>query len=91
MPGASKRNMQFLVERLQRLLLPYLVGCLLLTPIMLYTEWSHKIQSGKLTTSFMEFVGSRLIPSSPEIFAGWIPSVVSWFSVRLFPVWAADL
>jgi peptidoglycan/LPS O-acetylase OafA/YrhL len=30
---------QFAAERTQRLLIPYLVGCLLLSPIMLYYQW----------------------------------------------------
>jgi glucan biosynthesis protein C len=32
---------QFATERLQRLLIPYIVGCLLLSPIMLYFQWRH--------------------------------------------------
>jgi glucan biosynthesis protein C len=32
---------QFAIERFQRLLIPYLVGCVLLSPIMLYFQWRH--------------------------------------------------
>jgi fucose 4-O-acetylase-like acetyltransferase len=32
---------QFAIERFQRLLIPYLVGCILLSPIMLYFQWRN--------------------------------------------------
>ncbi len=44
-------------ERFGRLLIPFFVGSLLLSPIQLYFEWSHKIQTGVVQGSFGQFVG----------------------------------
>ena len=37
---------QFVGERVQRLLIPYVTGCILLWPIMLYFQWRHIIERG---------------------------------------------
>ncbi len=73
---------QYVKERCKRLLVPFIFGCLLLTPIMLYIEWSHKVQMGLLTNSFQEFIGSRSIPISPQFF-GWAGYHL-WFLGFLF-------
>lgn len=73
---------EYAKERFKRLLVPYIFGCLLLTPIMLYVEWAHKVQTGLLTNSFQEFVSSRWIPISPEFF-GWAGYHL-WFLGFLF-------
>ncbi len=72
----------YVKERFKRLLVPFIFGCLLLTPIMLYIEWSHKVQTGLLTNSFQDFVGSRGIPISPQFF-GWAGYHL-WFLGFLF-------
>jgi len=33
---------QFATERIQRLLIPFVVGCILLSPLQFYLEWLHK-------------------------------------------------
>ncbi|MCC7448610.1 MAG: acyltransferase family protein [Anaerolineae bacterium] len=73
---------QYVAERCQRLLIPFICGCLLLTPVMLYTEWTHKVQTGVWHTSFQEFLGSRGIPIGPQIF-GWMGYHL-WFLGFLF-------
>jgi peptidoglycan/LPS O-acetylase OafA/YrhL len=73
---------RYVHERFKRLLVPYLFGVLLLTPIMLCTEWAHKVRSGVLNTTFQEFVGSRSMIIGPEIF-GWAGYHL-WFLGFLF-------
>ncbi|MCL4250177.1 MAG: acyltransferase [Anaerolineae bacterium] len=73
---------QFANERFKRLLVPFIFGCLLLTPVMLYLEWTHKVQTGLLNNAFHEFVSSRGIPIGPQIF-GWAGYHL-WFLGFLF-------
>jgi peptidoglycan/LPS O-acetylase OafA/YrhL len=73
---------QHVTERFKRLMIPFIFGCLLLTPVMLYTEWSHKVQMGLSMNSFQEFVGSRGIPVGPQFF-GWAGYHL-WFLGFLF-------
>ena len=73
---------QYVNERCQRLLFPFIFGCLLLTPVMLYTEWTHKVQTGVWHASFQEFISSRGIPIGPQIF-GWAGYHL-WFLGFLF-------
>ncbi|MBZ0281993.1 MAG: acyltransferase [Anaerolineae bacterium] len=73
---------QYARERFQRLLIPFIFGCLLLTPLMLYFEWMHKVQTAVLNVSFWEFVGSRSMPISCQIF-GWAGYHL-WFLGFLF-------
>lgn len=73
---------QYASERFRRLFVPFIFGCLLLTPVMLYFEWMHKTQTGVLTGSFWEFVNSRTMPISCEIF-GWAGYHL-WFLGFLF-------
>ncbi|MBL8157135.1 MAG: acyltransferase, partial [Anaerolineae bacterium] len=73
---------QYLDERFRRLLIPFVFGCLLLTPVMLYFEWMHKTQTGLWSMTFWEFVSSRSIPLSCQIF-GWAGYHL-WFLGFLF-------
>jgi peptidoglycan/LPS O-acetylase OafA/YrhL len=73
---------QYVVERFQRLLVPYLFGCLLLTPLMLYVEWTHKAQTGAFDGSFQAFLAWRSAPVGPQIF-GWLGYHL-WFLGFLF-------
>jgi glucan biosynthesis protein C len=47
---------QYAVERSKRLLIPYIAGCLLLWPIMLYFQWRHLAITGTWYGSFRQFV-----------------------------------
>jgi hypothetical protein len=51
---------QFLSERFKRLLVPFLMGCMLLSPIQFYAEWIHK---GRYRGSFTAFI--------PELLRSW--------------------
>lgn len=73
---------QYLDERFRRLLIPFVFGCLLLTPVMLYFEWMHKTQMGLWNLTFWEFVSSRQMPVSCQFF-GWAGYHL-WFLGFLF-------
>jgi glucan biosynthesis protein C len=47
---------QFATERFQRLLIPYFVGCILLSPIMLYFQWRHLDLRGVWHGPFWQYV-----------------------------------
>jgi surface polysaccharide O-acyltransferase-like enzyme len=60
---------QYARERFNRLLIPFIAGTLLLSPIQLYLEWSHKTQTGVWQGSFPEFVQALAwIPTNPRFF-----------------------
>jgi peptidoglycan/LPS O-acetylase OafA/YrhL len=73
---------QYAVERFQRLLIPFIVGALLLTPPQLYLEWSHKTQTGDFAGTLLEFTASREVGFSPQVF-GWAGYHL-WFLGFLF-------
>lgn len=50
---------EFVRERFNRLLLPYLVGALLLMPVMLFFEWRHLVQRDLLSGPFVDFLLDR--------------------------------
>jgi peptidoglycan/LPS O-acetylase OafA/YrhL len=60
---------QYAVERVQRLLVPFIVGAILFTPLQLYFEWSHKTQTGDFAGTLLEFAASREVGFSPQVFA----------------------
>lgn len=59
---------QFASERVKRLLIPFVVGSLVLSPIQLYYEWSHKVQTGLFQGSLLEFGQLRLVGFDTRIF-----------------------
>jgi peptidoglycan/LPS O-acetylase OafA/YrhL len=73
---------QYAVERVQRLLMPFIVGCLLLSPIQLYFQWLHQTQTGAFVGTLWEFLISREIPIGPAVF-GWAGYHL-WFLGFLF-------
>ena len=73
---------QFARERVTRLLIPFVAGCILLQPVMLYFEWRQRFEAGALTSSFAEYVGSRGIPIGP-LFFSWAGNHL-WFIGFLF-------
>lgn len=73
---------QYAKERVQRLLIPFLVGAILLTPLQLYFEWSHRIQTGVFEGSLLEFALSREVGFNPQVF-GWAGYHL-WFLGFLF-------
>lgn len=56
-------------ERFNRLLIPFVVGSILFSPIQFYFEWSHKVQMGVVQGSFPEFIQALAwVPNSPRFF-----------------------
>ena len=73
---------QYAGERFKRLLLPFLIGSILLSPIQLYFEWSHKTRTGLFEGSLLEFAASREVGFNPQAF-GWAGYHL-WFLGFLF-------
>jgi peptidoglycan/LPS O-acetylase OafA/YrhL len=88
---------QYAVERFRRLLTPFIVGAILLTPPQLYFEWSHKAQTGDFAGTLLEFAASREVGFSPQVFgwAGyhlWFLGFLFTYAVIALPLsrWLAD-
>jgi glucan biosynthesis protein C len=60
---------QYAVERVQRLLIPFFVGCLLLSPIQFYFQWLHLSQTGAFLGTLWEFFLVRKVELGPRVFA----------------------
>jgi glucan biosynthesis protein C len=73
---------QYAVERVQRLLIPFIVGCLLLSPIQLYFQWLHQSQTGAFVGTLWEFFLAREMELTPRMF-GWAGYHL-WFLGFLF-------
>jgi len=73
---------QYVRERFVRLLIPFVVGSILLSPMERYFEWSNKVQMGVMSGSYPEFL--RALASAP--FPRVVPAVGLhlWFLVFLF-------
>ena len=52
----KRTTSQYLRERFNRLLIPFVVGTILFSPIELYVEWANKVQRGVVTGSLQDFV-----------------------------------
>ena len=52
----KRDSRQYLRERFNRLLIPFIVGIILFSPLEFYIEWANKVQRGVVTTSFQGFV-----------------------------------
>jgi glucan biosynthesis protein C len=73
---------QYIKERSRRLLIPFLVGSVILSPVQLYFEWSHKVQTGVFAGSFTQFLGSLPWGPNPRIFG--VVGYHLWFLGFLF-------
>jgi glucan biosynthesis protein C len=81
---------QYVKERSNRLLIPLVVGSIILSPLQLYFEWSHKVQTGVFAGSFTQFVGSLPWEASPRIFGVvgyhlWFLGFLLMFSLLALP------
>ncbi len=56
---------QYATERLKRLLIPYLVGTLLFSPLQYYLWWLNTVQIRGQTWSFQEFMANELPRFNP--------------------------
>ncbi len=73
-----RSNRQFIIERVNRLLIPLIVGSILLTPFQLYLEALH---NGRFQGSFLSFI--------PEMLADFASR--NWFTPLIFPGWGLHL
>ena len=73
---------QYARERFNRLLIPFVVGSLLLSPVARYFEWSHKVQTGVEQGSFLEFIDSLAWGLTPRFFG--VAGYHLWFLGFLF-------
>ena len=64
---------QFIVERTKRLFIPFIIGCILLSPVQFYLEWVHK---GWYHGSFLAFI--------PILVSDRLHLLVSKFSPSIF-------
>lgn len=61
---------QYAGERLGRLLVPFVVGSVLFSPLQFYLEWRNKVQNGQFEGSLAAFFSARSISISPRML-GW--------------------
>ena len=73
---------QYIRERSSRLLVPFVIGSIILSPVQLYLEWSHKIQMGIFAGSFTQFLGSLPWGPNPRVFG--VVGYHLWFLGFLF-------
>jgi hypothetical protein len=73
---------QYALERINRLLIPFIVGSILLSPIQLYLEWKNNIFLGDVEGTFLDFFLAREISVGPRLF-GWAGYHL-WFLGFLF-------
>jgi glucan biosynthesis protein C len=82
---------QFAVERSKRLLIPYIAGCILLWPSMLYFQWRHLALRHLWYGSFKQFVLLHRAGFSPMWFAEvgfhlWFLGFLFFFSLFGLPL-----
>lgn len=73
---------QYAVERVTRLLIPFIIGSLLLSPVQLYFQWSQHVQRGLFEGSLWQFFEQRDVGLGPRVF-GWAGYHL-WFLGFLF-------
>jgi glucan biosynthesis protein C len=75
---------QYVLERVTRLLVPYLLGCLLLTPIQGYFDWRFWSAREGQPVTFLQFMLDRWQGPNPTVF-DWLGYHL-WFLAFLFCV-----
>jgi len=68
---------QFAAERFSRLLVPYLVGSVLLTPLQGYFDWQFSVQADGFAGSYLRFLFVDRWP-------GWNPTLSDWLGYHLW-------
>jgi glucan biosynthesis protein C len=76
---------QYISERFKRLLIPFVVGTMLFSPIQMYLEWKNKVQNGVLSIPFQEYVNTQFQHFDPLSlhYPGFTPR---WFGLG-FHLW----
>jgi glucan biosynthesis protein C len=86
-----RTSSQYIRERSDRLLIPFVVGCILLSPVELFLEWSHKVQTGVFAGSFIQFLSSLSWQPNPRIFGAvgyhlWFLGFLFLFAILSLPL-----
>ncbi len=86
-----RSSQQYVEERFKRLLIPFVVGVILFSPIMLYIEWYFNTLKGSLEGSFLEFILNRYTGFSPMWFGAlgyhlWFLGFLFSFSMLGLPL-----
>jgi glucan biosynthesis protein C len=69
---------RFAGERVRRLLIPFLVGSVLITPLLAYIEWMSRTDiKGNYAGSYLQFL-------FVERFGGWNPLLFGWLGYHLW-------
>ena len=77
-----RTSSEYAKERASRLLVPFVVGSILLSPVQLYIEWRWQMNGGIFDGSFTEFLGSLPWGLNPRIFG--VVGYHLWFLGFLF-------
>jgi peptidoglycan/LPS O-acetylase OafA/YrhL len=77
-----RTSRQYATERSSRLLVPFVVGSILLSPVQFYVQWRYQINAGIFDGSFTQFLGSLPWGPNPRIFA--VVGYHLWFMGFLF-------
>ena len=82
---------EYIRERTNRLLIPFVVGSLLLSPVQFYFEWSHKVQTNVFEGTFIQFLASLPWEPNSRIFATvgyhmWFLGFLFLFSMLSLPI-----
>jgi len=82
---------QYARERAGRLLVPFFVGSILLTPLERYLEWSHRVHTGLVQGSFLDLIKGQSWGPDPRIFAAfayhlWFLGFLLCFSLLTLPL-----
>jgi len=68
---------QFESERIRRLLVPFLIGCVLFTPFQAYFEWKFIVAANDFTGSYWQYL-------FVERFNGLNPTIFDWLGYHLW-------
>ncbi len=81
-----RSSRQYAMERFKRLLIPFIIGSLLFSPIQYYLEWINRTQLGIVSVSFLAFMRDAIPPFNPLLlrFPGFSPR---WFGALGFHLW----
>jgi peptidoglycan/LPS O-acetylase OafA/YrhL len=63
-----RTDRQYALERFKRLMIPFIVGAILFTPMTIYLEWSNHVQRGVWDAPLIEVFTNRNVGFSPRWF-----------------------
>jgi glucan biosynthesis protein C len=82
---------QYISERFVRLLIPFVVGTIIFSPLQFYLEWKNKAQLGVLPITFPAYIADEIPRFSPQTlcYPGFSPRWINfgfhlWFLAFLF-------